>query len=354
MDKRQRLENAFAGEMIDRTPVLSGWLACPEHICTLCGIDLDTYWSDPKKHSIQAYKNLGVDGLIDIYVPQSKDDYRIVDAGNFRKADMGLDLDNILEEIEDAPDGDEIEAVFDFDTEYIWFRNNLIENQKLCGDLVYMPAQWATGAKLQWYDDYGYENFFMIVGAYPDHAQKLMEIGGAVGKNRCKLIARAVQEGYYPHAVLLGEDICSQRGPLVSPDFLEKYYAPQLRSGLEPLLEVGCKPVWHSDGDVRPLMDMLINCGIKGFQGFQPECGMTLDFVLRHKTSEGDPLIIFGPMAVTTELPVMSPDQVRIRMLEVVEECRDQARLVLFTSNTMNPDIPLENIVAMYEAVLNS
>jgi hypothetical protein len=37
---------------------------------------------------------------------------------------------------------------------------------------------------------------------------------------------------------------------MISPDFLERYYAPQLRYGLEPLLEVGCRPVWHCDGDV--------------------------------------------------------------------------------------------------------
>jgi uroporphyrinogen-III decarboxylase len=220
--------------------------------------------------------------------------------------------------------------------------------------MVYMPAQWGAGAKLQWYDDYGYENFFIIVAAYPDHAKKLMEMGGATGRIKNRLVAQAVREGLYPHTILLGEDICSQQGPMISPEFLEEFYAPQLKKGLEPLLEVGCKPVWHSDGNIRPLIDMLINCGIQGFQGFQPECGVTLEFILEHRTREGEPLIIFGPLAVTTELPVLSPAEVKERVRRAIRLCEKDARLVLFTSNTINPDIPFENLTAMYEAVLEN
>jgi hypothetical protein len=96
---------------------------------------------------------------------------------------------------------------------------------------------------------------------------------------------------------------------------------------------------------------MLIACGIQGFQGFQPECGVTLDYILEHRPRDGDPLIIFGPLAVTRELPVLSPAAVRDRVKQVIRRCKGNARLVLFTSNTINPDIPLENIYAMYDAL---
>ncbi|MDR1902100.1 MAG: hypothetical protein LBQ88_07470 [Treponema sp.] len=354
MNSLERLENTFLGKDRDRTPILGGWIACPDHICKIVGVDLDTYWAAPRTHTIEAYKRLGMDGLIDILVPRNREDFRIVDANSYRKADTGITLEDALDDIEKRPGAEELEAAFDFEGEYAKFRANLIKVQADCGDMVYMPAQWGAGAKLQWYDDYGYENFFIIVAAYPEHAKKLMETGGATGRLRNRLVARAVKEGLYPHAILLGEDICSQQGPMISPDFLKEFYAPQLRRGLEPLLEVGCKPVWHSDGNVRPLIDMLIDCGIQGFLGFQPECGMTLEFMLEHRTRDGEPLILFGPMAGTTELPVMSPAVVKTRVKEVVKLCEGQANLVLFTSNTINPDIPLENVLAMYEAILKN
>ena len=189
------------------------------------------------------------------------------------------------------------------------------------------------------------------MGEYPELARKLMETGGARGHGHGQVIAKAVREGMYPPAVLLGEDICTQRGPMVSPRFLEEVYAPSLRYGLEPLLEAGCKPVWHCDGDVRLILDMLLDCGIQGLQGFQPECGLTIEYISEKRTREGKPLLIFGPRAVSTELPVCTPEQIHEKVRHAIDVCRGNADLVLFTSNTINPDVPLENIVAMYEAV---
>ena len=173
----------------------------------------------------------------------------------------------------------------------------------------------------------------------------------ARGRFQSRLLARAVEEGLYPYAVLLGEDICDQRGPMLSPAFLEKHFFPQLAYSLEPLLEVGCRPVWHSDGDIRRLVDPLLAAGVQGFQGFQSECGVHLADIVRKRTREGEPLLIFGPLSVTTELPTMTPDEVVAATRAAIETCRGKASLVLFTANTINPDIPLENVLAMSEAI---
>ena len=351
---RERLETVFSGGTPDHTPILGGWIACPEHICALTGKTLDDYWRDPEGLSIEAYDSLGTDGLIDIFVPKNQTDFRCVDADTYLHAKPELSLQEALAEIEAMPDADEVEAGFDLEIEYEAFRNKLLSTQRRCGDMVYMPAQWSAGARITWYGDYGYENFFLIVGGYPEHAQKLARVGGARGHCVGLMVARAVSEGIYPHAIHLGEDICTQRGPMISPQFLFDHYAPALSHGLEPLREAGCRPVWHSDGDVREMVDMLIDCGVQGFQGFQPECGMTLEYLTQKRTREGEPLVIFGPLAVTTELPVCSPAEIRQKVSQAIDICRGTARLVIFTSNTINPDVPLANIRAMYEAVLES
>ena len=178
-----------------------------------------------------------------------------------------------------------------------------------------------------------------------------MEVGGARGRCQSRLVAAAVAEGLYPKAVLLGEDICDQNGPMVSPAFLEKYFAPQLEYAIEPLLEVGCRPVWHSDGDVRRILDILIGAGIQGFQGFQSECGVRLEDLVQKRTREGEKLVLFGPLSVTTELPVLDEEAVMAKVAEAISICRDRASLVLFTANTINPDIPLANVLAMSRAV---
>jgi len=349
--QRSRLECVFRSSTPDRTPILGGWIACPDHICTIAGIGLETYWQDPGAHSLEAYRILGTDGLVSNFVPRNRTDFRCVDSDSYAHAVSDLSLEAAVQHVDDMPAPEAIEGGFDFGREYDAFQAELRDAQARCGEMVWMPAQWSAGARISWYGELGYENFFAIVGLYPDRARKLLEVGGARGHCRSRLIARAVQDGLYPRAVLLGEDICTQRGPMVSPRFLDEHYAPQLRHGLQPLLDVGCRPVWHCDGDVRPMLDLLIDCGVQGFQGFQPECGMHLEQIIQRRTRDGGRLLIFGPLAVTTELPVFTPAQVRSRVRESVEVCRGQADLVLFTANTINPDVSLENIQAMHDAV---
>jgi hypothetical protein len=350
MNRRERLEAVFGLQEPDRTPILGGWIACPQHIMTLTGASEDQYWADPTSVSLRAYEILGADGLASLFVPRHRHDFRCVDHETYAKADRGLSLEDAVASIDAMPTPERVEDDFDFDAAYAGLRQSLVEMQERCGDMVWMPAQWNASAQVSWYGHFGYQNYFAIVGLYPDRARKLLEIGGARARCQSRLIARAVEEGLYPHAVLLGEDICTQRGPMISPDFLERYYAPQVRYGLEPLLEAGCRPVWHCDGDVRPMLDFLIDAGVEGLQGFQPECGMLLEELVERRTRNGEPLLIFGPLAVTTELPVLSPGQVKARVHQAIEVCRNKASLVLFTANTINPDVPLDNIRAMYEA----
>ncbi len=338
----------FRGRTADRTPTLGGWITCPQHICDLVDIDLDTYWQDPEAHSIRAYERLDVDGLLGNFVPKSRSDFRLV---NIDKTESYPSLDEALDEVDRMPDPQRIEDQFDLQQNFETFKRDWLDVQAQCGEMLWMPAQWGIGARAMWYKQFGYENFFYMVAAHTDRARRLMEIGAAHGYCRARVLSQAIDEGLFPPAVLIGEDICAQNGPMVSPAFLEKYFAPHLRRGLAPLLEVGCRPVWHSDGDYRPIMDMLIDCGVRGFQGFQPECGMTIEYVASRRTREGDPLLIFGPIAVTTELPVLDAEAVRRRVRHAIEVCRGQADLVLFHGNTINPDVPLENVIAMYEAV---
>ena len=283
MTTRERLDAAFSLQSPDRTPVLGGWIASRSHIMEITGAYEDQYWNDPKGISIEAYQSLGTDGLVGVFVPTSRDGYRCVDHTSYVHSDKEMSLEDAVAEVDAMPSPEQIEAEFDFETSYTQYRQSLQNMQKRCGDMIWMPANWSAGAKISWYGEFGYENFFLIIGMYPDRAQKLFEVGGARGRCQSRLLARAVREGLYPGAVLLGEDICTQRGPMISVDFMEKNYAPHLRYGLEPLLEAGCRPVWRCDGDVRLMLDFLIDAGVQGLQGFQPECGMLLEEIVRQR-----------------------------------------------------------------------
>ncbi|MCB0116308.1 MAG: hypothetical protein KDD84_19545, partial [Caldilineaceae bacterium] len=60
------------------------------------------------------------------------------------------------------------------------------------------------------------------------------------------------------------------------------------------------------------------------------------------------------PMSVTTTLPHGTPEDVRADVHRAMDLARDHVSLVFFTSNTITPDIPLENVRAFWETVRGS
>ena len=44
-------------------------------------------------------------------------------------------------------------------------------------------------------------------------------------------------------------------------------------------------------------------------------------------------------------------EEITAKVHHAIDVCRGNASLVLFTANTINSDVPLENIKAMYQAV---
>jgi hypothetical protein len=353
MDKKQRLIKAFNLEQPDRPPILGGWLAAPTYIQALTGCSEDAYWEDPFHWGLEAERVLGSDGVIGIFTPIKRGEYRCVD-GQVLERRAAYTVDAVLDEIATMPDPDEVEASFDAEQAYGEFVANLEHRQAQCGDMMWCPADWSLIPKALWYHEFGYESALMALALYPDRYRKLIQVSAIRGRQRATLWARAIREGRHRAAILTGEDLCGQQGPMVSPEYLRREYFPLLQYAWEPLLEAGGKIIWHCDGDYRALLDDVLACGVSGLQGFQKECGMDLAWIVERRTRDGDPLIIFGPMSVTGTMPYGTPDEVRAEARRAMALCRDRASLVFFTSNTLTPDIPLENIRTLWRTVRTS
>jgi hypothetical protein len=353
MNKKTRLSRAFDLDLPDRPPILGGWLAAPKHIQALTGCSEDEYWSDPFYWGLEAEQVLGTDGVISVFEPVARGEYRIVDSHVLEER-AAYTTESVLAEIEALPHPQELEASFDEEREYAEFVAEFKARQSQCGDILWCPADWKLIPKALWYHEFGYDNALMTLALHPDRYRKLIQVSAVKGRQRAILRARAIREGLHPHAILTGEDLCSQQGPMVSPDYLRREYFPLVEYSLEPLVEVGAKIVWHCDGHYRPLLKDVLGCGVGGLQGFQRECGMELEWIVELRTRNGDPLLIFGPMSVTTTLPNGTPEDVRVQVQKAMRICRDKASLVFFTSNTITPDIPLKNVRAFWQAALES
>ena len=353
MSSKTRLETAFDLALPDRPPILGGWLAAPQHVQSLTGCSEDEYYGDPIKWSVAAEKVLGSDGMIWFWEPEDRGDFRCIGKETLASR-AAYTMERVLAEIEALPDPEEVRTSFAEETAYAAFRAEHLAAQARCGDMLWCPADWDMIPHALWFNKFGYENALMLPRLYPEAHRKLMRVEAERGRQTATLRARAIREGIHPRAILTGEDQCSQRGPMVSPELLRREYWPLLEYAMEPLLAVGARLVWHCDGNVRPILDDVLACGIAGLQGFQRECGMDLEWIVERHTRTGEPLLIFGPLSVTETVPHGSTADVQAAVRQAMALCRDRASLVFFTSNTINPDVPLDNVLAFWHAVRES
>jgi len=352
MDKVARLSRAFDLELPDRPPILGGWLAAPEHVQALTGCSDDAYWADSFQWGLEAEHILGSDGVIDVFQPVERGGYRIVDHKLIERR-ARYTVESVLAEIEALPDPDELAAKFDEEQRYAELVADLQVKQAQCGDMLWCPADWELIPRALCIHEFGYDSSLMALALYPDRYRKWIQVNATKSRQKAVLYARAIREGIHPGVILTGEDACGQTGPLVSPDYLRREQFPLIEYAWEPLLEVGAKIVMHCDGDCRALVGDFLALGASGLQGFQQECGMDLAWIADKHTRHGAPLIIFGPMSVTTTLRG-KPEDVRADVYRAMQICRGKASLVFFTSNTILPDVPLENIKIFWQTVLES
>ena len=200
------------------------------------------------------------------------------------------------------------------------------------------------------YYAYGYENYFMAYGLYPDVMERCFRLQGELGEKISRVAARAIREGGLPPMVRLDHDMADSRGTLVDVKSLDRIWFPHFARAIRPLLDAGVKLIWHCDGNLMAMVPRLLDVGLAGFQGFQYEDGMDYEKICRMKTREGREQLIIAGVSVTRTLPHGTPDDVR-RELQWLVEHGPRTGLLLAASSSIAPGTPLENIRALVEGL---
>lgn len=148
--------------------------------------------------------------------------------------------------------------------------------------------------------------------------------------------------------VYMADDYCSQRGPLFSPETFRQLVSPYLSRAAEAVHKRGKKFLLHVCGAVRPLMPMLIEAGVDMLEpiqvrasGMDPK-GLKRDF--------GDDLCFYGGLDLQEVLCRGTPQRVRDEARRLIDVLGENGGYVFGPGHTyIQPDAPIENIMAMYE-----
>jgi hypothetical protein len=197
---------------------------------------------------------------------------------------------------------------------------------------------------------YGYANYFMAYGLYPDVIERGFKIHADMSEVHNRIAARAIIEGGLPRIIRLDHDMADSRGLLVDVRTLDQMWLPHFARAIQPFLDAGIRLLWHCDGNLMDLLPRLLACGLGGFQGFQYEDGMDYEKICRMRTRDGDDLFIIAGVSVTTTLPHGSPADVR-RELDWLVEKGPRVGLKLACSSSIAPGVPLENMKTLFDGL---
>lgn len=149
--------------------------------------------------------------------------------------------------------------------------------------------------------------------------------------------------------LLSGDDVAMQHGLMMSRELFNRWFAPRLRRIFDAAREE--KPdilIWfHSDGKIDDLIPDLLALGVDILNPVQPEC---VDHAWV-KATYGDRLSFSGGLGVQSVLPFGTPDEVAEHVRTVMATLGKDGGLIIGPSHVLERDTPLENIIAMRDAL---
>jgi len=333
----------------DRVPIGGGFICKASFLEKLAG--MGPFWSNPRGIAIEAYRRLGTDLIIQFVMPKRPEDSTESEtATNFsRRKDPrpSYTAETVVEYVSALPSVAEIRREFDSEAIYRDFIRVISDGQREMGDMLWIPF-YAHACSFMWYSQFGFWPYLLALARYPDEMERLFRNSGEQARLRNRAVARAIRDRNIPPFLYFGEDICYNRGPMVPIKLLREVYFPHLRRAVQPLKEVGARIIWHSDGNILPILPDLLDCGIDGFQGFQAETDQRLEELAAMKSRSGRKLILWGSISVSSTLPFGSTRDVRREVERCIDAAAEGGGFFLTPSSSVGPEVPDENLLTMY------
>jgi hypothetical protein len=191
----------------------------------------------------------------------------------------------------------------------------------------------------------GFENFLVDMMLNKRFAEDLMN---QLREYSVMMALRSIEAG--ADVICIMGDVAGQQSMFFSPDLFSEMIAPHFDYILRKSKAVADVPFFfHSDGNIMSIMPKLMELGFSVVNPIQPESMDPLAVRSLYKNK----LTLHGTISVQTvlhqeEAVVRETVRSYIRALRAKE-----GGVILAPTNVLTPDIPIGNILAFYDEVMN-
>lgn len=156
--------------------------------------------------------------------------------------------------------------------------------------------------------------------------------------------------GDWVDLVQFGDDIGTQRGPLMRPELYRKMIKPRHARVFAAARSTGKPLVFHTCGSVVKMIPDLIETGVDALNPVQV-AATGMDTALL-KREFGRDLSFWGAIDTQHVLPLGTVAEVRDEVRRRIDDLYHDGGYVLCSVHNLQADVPPANIAAMYEAAL--
>ena len=140
-------------------------------------------------------------------------------------------------------------------------------------------------------------------------------------------------------------DLGTQNGPLISLQMFREFVSPYLKRLVDAIHHMGAQAFFHSCGDISIFIPDLIKLGVDVLDPIQPVTGAMQPEVLAKYNGK---ICFHGGMDVQRLLPHGTADEIKSQARRYFDALGPG--YILAPTHFFQPDIPPENIVAVYES----
>lgn len=149
------------------------------------------------------------------------------------------------------------------------------------------------------------------------------------------------------HAVLIGNDMGSQRGLMLSPDMVRRFVIPGCKKLVEQAHDYGLKVIYHSCGSIVDVIPDLIEAGVDVVHPIQALAAGMEPRSLKEKF--GDRVAFCGGVDTQDLLVNGSVEDVERKVREL-REIFPTGLVISPSHEAIMPDVPPKNIRALFDA----
>ena len=143
------------------------------------------------------------------------------------------------------------------------------------------------------------------------------------------------------------DDFATQDDLLISPQVWRKFYKPWTRKIIEEAKRHDLLVCFHICGNCTEIIPDLIEMGVDILDPVQVSANKMESGEL--KREYGRHICFHGGLDAQRLIPQGRPDEIRKEVIRVKKIFGDQGGIILGPSHYLTPDVPIENVLAIYE-----